>query len=254
MSLATNPMIANVQMLAAVNDEAGIVFLMDKTTGKIITEVPFRESGDFEGVEIVGNDAWAIKSNGSLYCIKDFAQPDPEVTQYKSFLNKDNDVEGLAHDPKNNRLLLGCKGKGVDGDGTALKKAVYAFDLETRTVAEKPAFLLTLPDLKNFLINCGEEGVEGKMERICTPEELELKFSPSGIAIHPKTGEIYVTSARGNSLLVLDPTGKILHLEHLKKSIHTQPEGLCFDPKGTLYIANEGNSDTPGRIYAFYAQ
>jgi uncharacterized protein YjiK len=243
---------ADFQQMAALNDEQGIIYFFDKKTGEIKSSVPFRESGDYEGVEIVGNDAWAMKSNGTLYQIHDFAKPSPSVEKYKSFLNSDNDVEGLAYDPKNNRLLIGCKGKGFDREGTPLNKAIYAFDLATKTVADTPAFLLTLPDLDDFIVNSGQFDPAEKLERIITAERTEIRFSPSGIAIHPKTGDVYVTSARGNSLLVLNEKGKILHIEHLKKSLHTQPEGICFDADGTLYIANEGGDGKPGMVLGFY--
>jgi DNA-binding beta-propeller fold protein YncE len=239
-------------LLAAVNDEAGIVFLVSVKTGKIVQRVLFRETGDYEGVEVVGKDAWVIKSNGTLYQIKDFAQQNPVVEKYKSFLNSDNDVEGLAFDPARQRLLIGCKGKGQDRAGVPLNKAIYAFDLATKTVVDSPAYLLTLPDLNDFIVNSGEFDAAEKLERIITAERTEIKFSPSGIAIHPKTGEVYVTSARGNTLLVLDANGKILHLERLKKSTHAQPEGICFDSEGTLFIANEGGADgSPGKVFGF---
>ncbi|MBI1224403.1 MAG: hypothetical protein GC192_04120 [Bacteroidetes bacterium] len=240
------------QLLATINDEKGIVYLLDKTTGEVKKQVLFKDSGDFEGLEIVGNDVWAIKSNGTLYQIKNFLEPDPEVQTFKSFLNKDNDVEGLAYDKKNNRLLLGCKGKGVDKEGTPLNKAIYAFDLNTKTVGDEPAFLLTLPNLQGFLENCGDPGAKKKMEHVYVQKDEQMKFSPSGIAIHPITGDIYVTSARGNTLLVLDSTGKILYLERLKKSMHNQPEGICFDEDGTMYIANEGLDDLPGKVFVFH--
>lgn len=240
------------QMLAAINDETGIVFFLDKTTGEIKKQVPFKDSGDFEGLEIVGNDAWAIKSNGTLYQIKNYANPNPEVLTFKSFLNKENDVEGLAFDPKNNRLLLGCKGKGLDREGMPLNKAIYAFNLSTMTVPDTPAFLLTLPNLQGFLSNSDEPGAKKKMEHVYASEDTQLKFSPSGIAIHPLTGDVYITSARGNTLLVLDSTGNIRFLERLKKSVHTQPEGICFGPDGTMYIANEGLDELPGKVYVFY--
>ncbi len=239
-------------LLAAINDEAGIIFLLDKNTGACKSRIAFKESGDFEGVEIVGNDAWAIKSSGTLYQIKNYQHPNPEVVKYKSFLTSDNDVEGLAYDPARNRLLLGCKGKGLDSLGTPLNKAIYAFDLATNTVSNTPAYLLTLPDLTDFIQNSGEFEAEEKMERIISAERTEIKFSPSGIAIHPKTGEIYVTSARGNTLLMLDAAGKIQHVERLKKSTHAQPEGICFDAEGVLFIANEGGDGTPGKVYGFY--
>ncbi len=240
------------QMLAAINDETGIVFLLDKTTGEVKKQVAFKDSGDFEGIEIVGNDAWAIKSNGTLYQIKNFMEPNPEVQTYKSFLDKENDVEGLAFDPKNNRLLLGCKGKGLDREGMPLNKAIYAFDLTTMTVADTPAFLLTLPNLEGFLSSSDEPGAKKKMEHVYASEDTQLKFSPSGIAIHPLTGDIYITSARGNTLLVLDSTGKIRYLERLKKNVHNQPEGICFDADGTMYIANEGLDELPGKVYVFH--
>ncbi len=243
---------ADYQQLAAVNDELGVIYFLDKKTGGITLTVPFREAGDYEGVEIVGNDAWAVKSNGTMYRIVNFAQPNPVVEKYKSFLNSDNDVEGLAYDPKNNRLLIGCKGKGFDKEGIPLNKAIYAFDLATKTVGDTPAFLLTLPNLDDFIVNSGEFDAGEKLERIITAERTEIRFSPSGIAIHPKTGDVYVTSARGNSLLVLDEKGKILHIEHLKKSLHSQPEGICFDSDGTMYIANEGVDGKPGMVYGFY--
>lgn len=243
---------ADYQQLAAVNDELGMIYFLDKKTGGITLTVPFREAGDYEGVEIVGNDAWAVKSNGTMYRIVNFAQPNPVVEKYKSFLNSDNDVEGLAYDPKHNRLLIGCKGKGFDREGTPLNKAIYAFDLATKTVEDTPAFLLTLPNLDEFIAGSGEFDAGEKLERIITAERTEIRFSPSGIAVHPKTGDVYVTSARGNSLLVLDEKGKILHIEHLKKSLHTQPEGICFDSDGTLYIANEGVDGKPGMVYGFY--
>ncbi|MCC6726507.1 MAG: SdiA-regulated domain-containing protein [Saprospiraceae bacterium] len=241
-------------LLAAINDEVGVIFLLDKKTGTVKSKVPFKDSGDFEGVEIVGNDAWAIKSSGTLYQIKDYQKPNPQVEKYKAFLNSENDVEGLAYDAANNRLLLGCKGKGVDSVGTPLNKAIYPFDLATKTFGTTPAYLLTLPDLTDFIQNSGEFDAADKMERIITAERTEIKFSPSGIAIHPMTGEIYVTSARGNTLLVLDAAGKIKHVERLKKSTHAQPEGICFDAEGNLFIANEGVDGTPGKVYGFIAK
>lgn len=242
------------KMLAAVNDEMGIIFLLDKKTGALVSKVEFREAGDYEGVEIVGDDAWVSKSNGTLYQVKNFMQPNPEVQSYKSFLNKENDVEGLAYDPKNNRLLIGCKGKAVNYSENAPQKAIYAFDLKTETVSEKPAFLLTLSNLEGFMKTCGDKDMDKMKEHVCDPSETDLKFSPSGIAIHPKTGYVYVTSARGNTLLVLDTKGEIVYLKRLKKSVHGQPEGICFDTDGTLFISNEGVDGSPGKIFTFHNQ
>lgn len=64
---------------------------------------------------------------------------------------------------------------------------------------------------------------------------------PSGIAVHPVTGEFYIISAVGNILMVVNRNNEIVHLEKLIPKLYKQPEGICFSPDGkTLYISNEG--------------
>ena len=168
---------------------------------------------------------------------------------------KENDVEGLAFNPENNRLLIGCKGKIAEGEDadSATKKAIYEFDLDGMAMLNKPCYLLTLPSIQNYLKHQDKHDHLDKFLKTFAEGEKELKFSPSGIAIHPVTKNIYVTSSKGKMLLVLDQKGKILHLEKLKKKIHRQPEGICFDTDGTLYIANEGKDDK-ALVYKFLYQ
>lgn len=236
--------------VATINDEEGIIFLLDKMTGQIKESIPFWDEGDYEGIEIVGNDAWAIKSNGNLYQVKDYRSGTRQVIKYKSFLNKENDVEGLAFDPLTNSLLIGCKGKSDDGADSHLKKAIYTFHLGSLMMMNEPAYMLTLPDMQSYLAHLSADDHAELLQELFSEKEQDMKFSPSGIAVHPVTGEIYVTSSRGKMLLVLSRKGEILYLVKLKKSIHPQPEGICFDSEGTLYIANEGKNDK-ARIYKF---
>lgn len=241
---------ADGQSLAAINDEDGIVYLLDKLTCTLTQQIEFGNGGDYEGVEIVGDDAWIIKSSGTLYQVVNFRSEHPEVHKISSFLNKENDVEGLAYDPKKHCLYVGCKGKASVDDGTSFEKAVYEFDLKSMSMKNEPVYLLTLPDIQEYLKHLVEhDGLDELQERF-NGDGDELKFSPSGIAIHPQTCDIYVTSSKGKMLLVLSPQGKILHLVKLKKKIHVQPEGICFDTDGTLYIANEGKDDK-ALVYRF---
>ncbi|MEO1262795.1 MAG: SdiA-regulated domain-containing protein [Bacteroidota bacterium] len=235
----------NNESLAAVNDEEGIVFLINKITGEVERTVEFWDEGDYEGLEIYGNDAYIIKSSGTIYQVKDFLSDNPKTNKIKSFLNKENDVEGLACDPAKGCLLVGCKGKIAEGESeqSAFKKAIYEFDLANMVMKNEPAFTLTLPDIQEYISHMEEHGDSEKLREVFADDVEELKFSPSGIAIHPITNDIYVTSSKGKLLLVLNKNGKILHLKKLKKKIHAQPEGICFDADGTLYISNEGKKD-----------
>ncbi|NJL73804.1 MAG: hypothetical protein HC892_00975 [Saprospiraceae bacterium] len=58
-------------------------------------------------------------------------------------------------------------------------------------------------------------------------------------------------SARGNMLIILSQTGDLLHIHKLSKKIHAQPEGICFDANGDLFIANEAGESTEGKLYRF---
>jgi uncharacterized protein YjiK len=64
-------------------------------------------------------------------------------------------------------------------------------------------------------------------------------FSPSGIAIHPATSELYILSAKG-SLLIGYKNQKLNWIHFLDDKIIKQPEGLCFDERYNLFISTEG--------------
>ncbi len=231
--------------LVAVNDEEGIVFLINKKEGKVTGKIEFWKEGDYEGLEVVGDDVYVVKSSGTIYQVKNYLSDKPETVKINTFLNSDNDVEGLGYDVAKNCLLVGCKGKMAEGGGeqTPLKKAIYQFDLTDMVMKNEPAYTLTLPDMQEYISHMESHGEMEKLLEDFSTEENELKFSPSGIAVHPISKEIYVTSSKGKLLLVLSPEGKIVHLKKMKKKIHAQPEGICFDADGTLYIANEGKED-----------
>lgn len=238
--------------LFAINDEEGFVFAIDKRTGKVVKQINFWNEGDYEGIEIVGNDAFVVKSSGTIYHVQNFLTDSLRTEKLKSFLNKENDIEGVAYDPDRKSLLIGCKGKIAEGEDeqAVFKKAIYEFNLDDMVMKSTPAYLLTLPDIQEYIEHMKGHGISEKLLEYFSEKAEDLKFSPSGIAIHPITKNVYVTSSKGKMLLVLDPNGKILHLQKLKKKMHAQPEGICFDEDGTLYIANEGK-DSKAIIYKF---
>ena len=233
---------ADEEHLVAVQDELGIIFLLSRKTGKIKEKINFWKNGDYEGVEVVGSDIFVVKSSGTLYRVINAGKEDQRTEKYNSFLNQSNDVEGLAHDPANNRLLLACKAKAAEGKEYNLTKGLYGFDLNTLTLDSLPAFTISLDEVHAYLNTSPSIRKLEKLQEFFQPDESEFGFSPSGLAVHPITGEIFIISSVGKILMVLDSEGSILHLEKLKKKIHAQPEGICFDIDGTLYISNEGKN------------
>jgi uncharacterized protein YjiK len=65
-------------------------------------------------------------------------------------------------------------------------------------------------------------------------------FRPSGIAVHPKTGQIFILASDGKKLLILSEQGQKEALVSLNPKIYRQPEGICFSPNGDLFISSEG--------------
>lgn len=227
------------RFFVAIQDEDGTIFEIDKRSGEVRREIDFWKDGDYEGIEAVGDEVYAVKSSGTLYRVRYSDENYLAVEKYNGRLGSRNDVEGLAYDAKRRRLLLACKGAAGDSEDYRFKKAVYSFDLERMEIDSLPAYLISLEDVQAYL---GTSPSVRKMEKLIeyfSLDKSEFVFSPSAIAIHPHTGHIYIASSVGKLLMILREDGQILHIEKLKKSIHPQPEGLCFDADGTLFVSNE---------------
>lgn len=198
--------------LICVNDEQGKIFVYDFAQKKIIDKIPFAKDGDYEGVEVVGDEVFVLKSNGKLKGFKiglpferEIDCTNPDVIEY----------EGLGYDPKTKNLLLAAKERVKDKDD---KKMIYAYNFETKTL------------FKNIAIP--EEQV--------TDEANGKDFRPSGVAVHPLTGQTFIIASDGKKLLVLAKDGHKEALFSLNPSTFKQPEGICFAPNGDLFIASEG--------------
>jgi len=239
--------------IISIQDEKGFLFLLDTKNGKIIDKIKFAKDGDYEGLELVNQDVWVVKSNGDLYQVKNFQNKNlRETIKYKTPLSAHNDVEGLAFDALDSTLLIACKGYPFLEKRKKAKhfKAVYKFDLKAKKLLEKPYLLLALDSLKKYK-NYSKSDELG-IELVSTIDESEgdPTLQPSGIAIHPQSKNIYILSSVGKTLLILNPDGEMKALLKLDKKLHPQPEGICFAPDGTLYISNEGKK-SKARILSY---
>lgn len=206
-------------VLATINDEQGVVFLYDLKTKKIIKKIKFEKNGDYEGIERVGDHLYVVKSNGNLY--KFHIDVEGEVEEISSPFGSKNNIEGLGYNEKTNSLLLALKGNAEIDKNKIDGKAVYAYDLTSGKFSKKPMLVLKDKDLERVL------GANSS------------KFRPSGIAVHPLSGEIYMLASVGSALVVFNADGSPKNLSILKRSIFPQPEGIAFSPQGDLYISNE---------------
>ena len=186
--------------LLCVQDEEAVVFVYDTKKKKIVKDFGFGGYGDFEGIEYVNGQVYVLESNGNLFRFE------PESTQIgrtKTDLPNKTEVEGLGYDPKTKRLLIAVK----NGGSASSDKAIYSFDLLNKAV------------FKDMQLN--DEQLQGA--------GIDPKtFKPSGIAVHPVTGEWYVLTSAGKRLLITNRQGQIRYSEPLDPKQFRQPEGICF--------------------------
>jgi uncharacterized protein YjiK len=239
--------------LASIQDERGNIYIINITTGKITKKVPFNGDGDYEGIELVNEDAWVLKSNGTLIQVKNFLNKKERISiKHKTLLTSRNNCEGLAYDSINNRLLIACKGYPFIGDkkGGKNKKAVYEYDLFTDSLSSNPEIIIHLDSIKSFYNhnNIAKMGI--KLLSFFDSSEGDLTFQPSGIAIHPISNNLYLLGSVGKLIIILDDKYEFKAIIQMNKKLFPQAEGICFDPKGNLFISNEGK-DRNARLLKF---
>lgn len=240
-------------LLACVQDEKGNIYLFNLQSGEVEQKIDFEDDGDYEGIEIIGQDAWVLKSNGTLFEVLDFQEGEtPFVRKYATELRGKNDAEGLGFDPIENNLLIACKGHPfVDEKKGKEFKAIYNFSLEEKKLDLNPLFLIVMDTVKYYknYNTMTQLGVE--LMAFINDSKGDVSFQPSGLAVHPVSGNLYVIASVGNLLIVYSRESEMLAMFKLRNKYFPQPEGICFSPDGTLYISNEADDNDEATILKF---
>jgi len=229
----------------AINDESGVIYMLDGNKFDIQKEIKFGKRGDYEAIEKVDENMIVCKSTGTLY----FYNLSTEKTiKYDTDLKRVNNVEGLCYSKEYNSLLLACKGSPVERNRLKKNiKCIYSFDLDDRMLDLRPFIKIENDTLLTKLKEqYGNEPVHTMNNMVKKIKE----FSPSGIAIHPHTGDYYIISARGSSIVTLDKNKVINKIVFLNDRTIPQPEGITFDGDKNLYISTEGQGYS-GKIYKY---
>ncbi len=209
--------------LAAVEDENAVLYFLDATDGSVRSKIDFGKRGDYEAVENLGGRYYIMESNGDLthFIVKNDEASD--IHKVDTDFSSNNDIEGLA--VFEDHLLVACKANGEVRKNNAGGKAIYRLNTELEVISE-PFMLIDRDKL--------EDRVRQRLPKVRIND-----FDPSGIATDPVSGFIYVISA-DHILSVFSPDLRLAEVVLLNKKIYRQPEGICFDPEGNLYISSEG--------------
>ena len=224
--------------ILAIEDLHPTLYTLNLDNGKasIADTISFYETAkdkfDIEDVAVIGNDAYALWSHGSIFKITDWKKG-KQVKEIETGLDKKNNTEGLAYDPVTGNLLIACKNESGLADEKKSARALYELDIKTEKLLEKPFLVIESKDLKAM---SGDK----------------VKFFPSGVAVNPATHDIYVISTKDTKCMAqFSHDGQLKSFTYLDKDLLEQPEGISFDPSGNLYISTEGKHGKPGYIYQF---
>ncbi len=219
--------------LLAVDDEQGKVFILDNDSGKIIDEIEFGKSDDYEGVASHDGYIYVVESNGNVKVLKEKTKK--KIIEFNDRLSKENDVEGLCYDPHTQTILLAAKGNSETEGNTKHVKSIFTMNIDNGAIRKEPYLQVNMKASYMEMRN-EDSGVLNKL----TKSSRFRKYGPSGIAVDPISNFIYLLSSNSKSLSVLDHEGNIKSIILLDKKLHAQPEGITFDKTGNLFISNEG--------------
>ena len=210
--------------LLAHNDEAGVIYELDYRRGSILktfalTDMVKPVADDFEGIAAVEDQIYLATSSGRLYeCREGTAGQSVLFNVYTTGIGRDCEIEALAYDAKQRMLLLMCKNSRSAARQNQL--TIYRWSIDAKQLSEDAHTVIPVIDFARH--------IKGK------------KFQPSGIELHPASGNYFVVAARQQAIAELTPAGQILAVRQFSAPWHRQVEGITFAADSTLIVADEG--------------
>lgn len=206
-------------------DEAGKLYVLDKSTNDITTEYPFGSKGDYEDIALYDGVPYILISNGTIIRIN--RDSTGKVTNAEKVgqlpLTGTNDFETLYADTARKALIMVCKNCAMDNKSQV---SAFAFYPDSIGFVSEPVFRIDAAKIKEISTKLGHHKTS--------------KFQPSAAGIHPIDKKLYIISSAASQLVIADLNGNPEEVYELGEKLFPQPEGLTFKKDGTMYISNEG--------------
>lgn len=235
--------VINDSLFACIDDEHGVLYIYNFNSESIVSQIPFGEPGDYEGVAFANEIIYVLRSDGELFEISDFNSINPKISHFPSNVPS-LDNEGLFYDSINNNLLIACKGKFGKGIVNQYRREVHIFDLTNKVHFDDFLFNIDIFSAAEFALSKGLE-LPTKLKNDSVQTIFKVRMS--GLAMHPITRDVYILSAFDNAILIFSEAGYLKHIELFDSDLYPRPEGISFQRNGNLIISNE-NKKTGGTI------
>ncbi len=223
--------------VACVQDEEATLYLIDVATGAITGRRAFGGPGDLEGLTRVGEEYYALRSDGLIYRMTLGPERMNLLDTFRVQLPQP-DLEGLGFDERTGHVLICPKGIEKGDPLTRGRRALYAYDTRTHQLLADPVLDLSLYNIIDQARAVGYAVPMRTTPKGRTVPALKLRFS--SVAVDPVTDLFYLLSAADHHLLVLRRDGGFVALHALDPALFPKPEGITFLPGGAMLISNEG--------------
>ena len=216
-------------------DEEGRVFEIEPRSGKVVKSFALRPgandpdlgkkskngsvAGDFEDLAVVGARFFLVTSTGILVEFTEGSDGQTvPFTAHATGLADVCEVEGLAHDPSSQSLLLLCK--EMKDKSARDRIEVWAWPLKDQRLNTEPRLTIAAAGLKS------KTGAKA--------------FNGSALTLIPATNSLALVAGPQQAFAELASSGDVVSGGALDGSALGQPEGMAFLADGTLLISTEG--------------
>ncbi|SDZ91416.1 SdiA-regulated [Arachidicoccus rhizosphaerae] len=212
--------------------------------------VDFGKDGDYEDLVFLGGKAIFLRSDGDLFSIdlpaSFTATPTKTVeVQHIHRLVPKGEYEGLYADTATSQLYMLCKQCAKEDHKKST--SVYRLDLNGGKWVRGASFQVDVTRISEMAY-ARQTKQKGKKKK---HEPATINFKPSAICRNPATGEWYLLSSINKMLVVTGSDWQVKSVQPLPPGLYPQPEGMCFDKDGNLYISNEGQSPGGATLLKF---
>ncbi|MES2882533.1 MAG: SdiA-regulated domain-containing protein [Bacteroidota bacterium] len=220
--------------LVAIADNKEKIFQIGLKNKKIkdLSDKAIPPDSDTEDIVYTDSAFYLLSSWGEIRKVPMGAKDSTAINRYSLGLEGQNDFETMYYDSAAKGLIIICKSCAHE-KGLKIRTA-YRFNLQTTLFDSVPFFTIS------------REAVEEKIK------DPDASFDPSGGAIHPLTGEVFILSSSGNLLVITSKKGEIIDVFKLNPDKFPQAEGIAFAPNGDMYISNEGKYGKPTLLFFPY--
>ena len=232
--------------IGCVQDERGIIFIYNLNTSAIEEQYTFYLDGDYEGITLVRDTMYVLRSDGMLFAVRGWMNGKPQRDSFITNIPNTNN-EGLCFDPQHNRLLIASKNRINNAKEEKDFRYVYSFDLSTKKIMLEPLLRLNVNDIYKVALQQNID-LPRKTKKNGNLAPARIKFMPSGIAVHPISDEYYIISAVDRLMIVCNRLGEIKKVYQFDEKNFIKPEGITFYSNGDAFISNEGKDRKPNLL------